>query len=143
MGSGGRKEGEAWKKKKRGAYLPPVHDVLQSPEEKDALPLRPGDLTGDGGMEKARVQSGSLPHPDSQSLPQLISGSIFPWVPVSAQRNGHPIPMGLKEESKLGFAIKTDICMNNAEGQTIKKPSQPVLEHIIQCFFWKSICLPN
>lgn len=49
MGSGGRKEGEAWKKKKRGAYLPPVHDVLQSPEEKDALPLRPGDLTGDGG----------------------------------------------------------------------------------------------
>ena len=74
---------------------------------------------------------------------ELSSGSMSPWAPISAQKTSHSTPMGLEEESELGFATKTYICMNNAEGQTIKKPSRPVLEHIIQCFFWKSICLPN
>lgn len=57
-----------------GAYLPPVHDVLQSPEEKDALPLRPGDLMGGGGWRKTEFSQGPSLTPIPRAFPSSSLG---------------------------------------------------------------------
>lgn len=70
-------EGEAWEEK-RQAHLSPVHDIFQSPEKKDALPLRSGNLVGGGGWKDGERQS-SVQDP-SLALPlrAFLSSSLCP-----------------------------------------------------------------